>query len=53
MQALYTVIVFLFVIVVLGTVAFALFEMSPFARHQDRFRDPKTGKRLSESPRLD
>jgi hypothetical protein len=53
MQALSTVIVFIFVIGVLGTVAFALFEITPFARHRDRFRDPRTGKRLGESPRLD
>ena len=49
---LITVIVFLFVVVVLGTVGFALYAMSPFARHTDHFRDPSTGKRL-ETPRLD
>jgi hypothetical protein len=49
---LITVIVFLFVVAVLATVGYALFAMSPFARHEDRFRDPRTGKR-TEAPRLD
>ena len=53
MNTLYTLIVVVFVISVLAVVAYALFEMSPFARHADRFRDPQTGKRLGESPRLD
>jgi hypothetical protein len=52
MQALYTVIVFVFVIGVLATAAFALFEITPLARHKDRYRDAVTGKRI-ESPRLD
>jgi hypothetical protein len=38
---------------VLFLVAFAVFEITPFAKHSDRYRDPKTGKRRSESPRLD
>jgi hypothetical protein len=53
MQALWTIIVFLFVAGVLAIAVFALFELTPFARHSDRFRDPRTGERLSESPRLD
>jgi hypothetical protein len=53
MQALWIVVVFVFVIGVLATVGFALFELTPFARHSDRFRDPQTGKRLAPSPRLD
>jgi hypothetical protein len=53
MQALYTIVVFVFVLAVLASVAFALFAMSPFARHRDRFRDPRTGKRVGESPHLD
>jgi hypothetical protein len=52
MQALYTVIVFVFVIEVLATAAFALFEIPPFERHRDRYRDAVTGRRI-ESPRLD
>ena len=53
MQALYTVIVFVFVVGVLATVGFALYAASPFASHRDRFRDPQTGKRQSEFPHLD
>lgn len=53
MNTLYTVIVVVFVVSVLAVVAYTLFEMSPFARHADLFRDPLTGKRIGESPRLD
>lgn len=45
-------IVVVFVLTVLALAAYALFAMSPFARHTDQFRDPETGKRLGESPRL-
>ena len=51
MQSVYTIVVFVFVIAVLGTVAYALFEVTPLARHKDRFRDAR-GRRI-ESPRLD
>jgi hypothetical protein len=37
----------------LAVVVWALYEMSPFARHPDHFRDPRTGKRRGTSPRLD
>jgi hypothetical protein len=47
-QVLYTV----FVIGVLATAAYALFELTSLAAHKDRFRDARTGKRM-ESPRLD
>jgi len=40
-------------VVVLALVGYALFEMTPLASHVDRFRDPRTGKRRWESPRLD
>jgi hypothetical protein len=53
MQALWIVVVFAFVAVVLAVVAFALFEITPFARHTERFRDPRTGKKLGTGPRLD
>ena len=53
MNALSTVIVVVFVLSVLAVAAYTLFEMSPFAQHADRFRDPRTGERLGESPRLD
>lgn len=38
-----------FVVVVLAIVAFALFELSPFARHSERFH----GRERQQSPRLD
>jgi len=53
MNVLMLIIVGVFVLGVLGVVAFALFKMSPFTAHSDRYRDPVTGKRLSDSPRLD
>ena len=53
MNTLFTVVVFAFVLAVLGVVAYALFELSPFAHHVDRFRDPRTGQRRWQSPHLD
>lgn len=53
MNTLFIVVVFAFVLAVLGVVAYALFELSPFAHHVDRFRDPRTGQRRWPSPRLD
>ncbi len=53
MALLFTVIVIAFVITVLALVGYALFEMTPFATHTDQLRDPRTGKRRWESPRLD
>jgi hypothetical protein len=52
MNTLYLVIVIVFVVAVLGAVAYALFEMSPFGKHREHFRD-RTGKRLGSGPRLD
>lgn len=48
-----TLAVFVFVVGVLAFLAWALFEMSPFAGHTDQLRDPRTGKRTGPSPRLD
>ena len=53
MVVVFTLIVFAFVLSVLAVVGYALFEISPFATHRDHFRDPRTGERLGESPRLD
>jgi hypothetical protein len=53
MNTVYLVVVLVFVAGVLATVGYALFEMSPFARHADHYRDPVTLKRIGESPRLD
>lgn len=44
---------FVFVFGTVAVVAWALYEMSPFASHRDQFRDPRTGKFRGESPRLD
>lgn len=45
-----TAIVVVVVVGILGVVVYALFEMSPFAHHADRFHEP--GER-QQSPRLD
>lgn len=42
-----------FVVIVLLVVAYALFEMSPFGRHTDHYRDPRTGKRRWDPPNLE
>ncbi len=47
------VIVFVFVVSVLALVGLVLFKLSPFARHADHYRDPETGERRFDSPRLD
>ena len=47
------IIVFAFVIAVLGLVGFTIFEISPFGRHSDHYRDSETEKRRFDSPRLD
>jgi hypothetical protein len=52
MDTLFVVIVIAFVITVLAVVAFALFELTPFARSENPFRDARTGKRRWESPHL-
>ena len=48
-----TTLVIVFVIGALATLGYALFAMSPWAHHSDQYRDPETGKRLGEAPRLD
>jgi hypothetical protein len=45
-----SVITMAFVLGVLAVVAYALFEISPFAHHDDRYHEP--GER-QQSPRLD
>jgi hypothetical protein len=45
-----SIIVMVFVLGVLAVVAYALFELSPFAHHADRYHEP--GQR-QPSPRLD
>jgi hypothetical protein len=53
MNTTYLVIAMIFVFAVLAVVGYALFEMSPFARHADQYRDPVTHRRVGQSPRLD
>jgi hypothetical protein len=52
MNVLWTTIVVVFVLGTLATVAWCLFEMSPFAHHADVYRD-ENGKWIGEAPRLD
>jgi hypothetical protein len=53
MSTLFTIIVFVVVLAGLVVGVWALFELSPFAKHQDQFRNPLTSERRGESPRLD
>jgi hypothetical protein len=53
MSTLWIIVTLVFVLAVLGVVAYALYELSPFARHAEQFRDPRTGRRRWESPHLE
>jgi hypothetical protein len=53
MAIVFSIIAITFVVLVLGLVGYALFELTPLARHTDHFRDPFTGRRRWESPHLD
>jgi hypothetical protein len=53
MSTLWIIVAFVFVLAVLAVVAYTLFEASPFARHTEQFRDPRTGRRRGESPHLE
>ena len=53
MSTFFTIVVFAVVLAGLMVGVWALFEMSPFAKHKDQFRDPRTGERRGSSPRLD
>jgi len=53
MGTLFTVIVASFVIAVLFVVGYALFELSPFGRHSEHYRNPLTGKRRWDPPNLE
>lgn len=37
----------------LAAVGYALFELTPFARHDDRYRDPRTGRHFVQAPHLE
>ena len=53
MEIVWTTVVLAFVVAVLLVVGVALFEMSPFGRHQDHYRDPRTGERTAHAPNLE
>jgi len=53
MGMLFTLIVLIFVAAVLLVVGFTLFEMSPFGRHSDHYRNPITRKRRWDPPNLE
>jgi hypothetical protein len=53
MNLVFVIVVFAFVAAALAVVGVALFEMSPLGRHRDHYRDPETGERRFDSPRLD
>jgi hypothetical protein len=54
MGLLWTIIVLGIVLVAVPAVAaYTLFEMSPFGRHSDHFRDPQTGGRRWDAPNLE
>jgi hypothetical protein len=53
MGTLFAVIVLAFVVLVLAIIGFGLYELTPFARHSDTFRDPRTGRRRWDAPHLD
>ena len=52
MATLFIIVTFLVVLAGAAVVVYALFEMSPYARHADQFRDPRTGKPRGSSPHL-
>ncbi len=53
MTAIWIILAMAFVLVVLGWLAYGFFEVSPFAHHSEQFRDPRTGRRIGESPHLE
>jgi hypothetical protein len=53
MGMFFTIVVLVLVAVVMAVIGLGLFEMSPFAHHQDHYRDPRTGKRTAQAPNLE
>jgi hypothetical protein len=47
MDTVFTIIVLSFVVAVLSVVGYALFEMSPFSRHNDHYRNAAGERRLA------
>jgi hypothetical protein len=52
MATLFTITALTFVVAVLVVAAFALFEVSPFGRHKDQYRDA-AGRRRWDPPNLE
>ena len=52
-EIFFTILVALFVFTVLAVVAYAIYELTPFAQHAETFRDPETGRRRWQSPSVD
>ena len=52
MNAVFLVIALLFVFAVLALVAYSIFEVTPWGRHKDHYRDA-SGRRRFRSPWLD
>jgi hypothetical protein len=50
---IFLIVTLVFVASVLALVAYSIFELTPYARHKDHYRDAETGKRRFDSPRLD
>jgi hypothetical protein len=53
MAMFFAIVVLALVAAVMAVIGLGLFEMSPFGRHQDRYRDPHTGKRTAHAPNLE
>ncbi len=53
MNVIWTIVVLAFVAAVVGVIGLALFEMSPFGRHEDHYRDSRTGERIAHAPNLE
>lgn len=53
MGMVWTIVVLALVAAVIVVIGFALFEMSPFGRHEDHYRDPRTGRRTAHAPNLE
>ncbi len=52
MSAFWVIVAMVFVIGVLAFIAYGVFEVTPYARHSNRFRD-STGRRRETSPHLE
>ncbi len=53
MGMFFTILVLVLVAAVVVVIGLGLYEMSPFGRHQDHYRDPRTGERTAHAPNLE